>query len=137
MVTDEAAARGERDLVGVLTIEGGTEMLSSAREFVRTRAVPPMGGERLDDLVLVANELVTNALQHGGDGEIRLTIRVDDGGVEMSVASPGDGHATFPTGRAPIRFLDGRGLQIVAALSDEATIVRDGDHVRVVCRFAA
>jgi anti-sigma regulatory factor (Ser/Thr protein kinase) len=72
------------------------------------------------DVVLVVSELLSNAIRHAyplpGD-RLRLAWDVDGSWVEIAVSDGGG--ATLPhAGRAPVSALGGRGLSIVAHLSD-------------------
>lgn len=94
-------------------------VLAEARCAVATRArswsVVAPGGD-LDDLVMVANELLTNALEHARSGAVvRMTLERDT--LEVAVrdrcADPPRRQTFSPTASR------GRGLQVVEALSDE------------------
>jgi anti-sigma regulatory factor (Ser/Thr protein kinase) len=78
------------------------------------------GGWSLDDGLLVASELVTNAVQHsGGEGTQRLDVQVGRraGNLLISVHDPGiSGKAAKPAKDEPSGS-GGRGLQIVERLS--------------------
>jgi anti-sigma regulatory factor (Ser/Thr protein kinase) len=67
----------------------GAGHLAAARAFVRENAADRgLAPDRLDDLVLATNELVTNSLRHGG-GECRLTVWEDETSVVCEVRDPG------------------------------------------------
>lgn len=98
----------------------GEADLSAAREFVREYAAEQtLAPERREDLVLAANEIVTNSIRHGG-GTCRLTMwggatepvvcEVRDAGV---IRDPLVGRLT-PSLTAPA----GRGLWLVNHLCD-------------------
>jgi hypothetical protein len=81
--------------------------------------------ERHDDIAIVVSELLTNALRHGlpasGDSRTRRPIRLgllQPGHCVMcAVADPSKAP---PVPRQPTHFAEtGRGLHIVAALSDQ------------------
>lgn len=97
--------------------------------------------DELDRMLLVLNELVTNALVHSpGGGLCRLTV--DRGSVEVLVTDHGAG----PPRRAVRAAADvpdapswerpgGRGLQIVAAMSDARGLTFAGGRAGVWARW--
>jgi anti-sigma regulatory factor (Ser/Thr protein kinase) len=79
-----------------------------------------LSDRRLEDLVLIANELATNAIRHGGGGG-RLVLWGDDGAVHCQVSDAGPGltdPANAGTRPVPVGAVDGRGLWIARRLSD-------------------
>jgi anti-sigma regulatory factor (Ser/Thr protein kinase) len=95
-----------------------------------------LGDRQRADFVLAVNELVTNAVQHGGgSGDVRLWRTPAALWCEVSDVGPGlpadrrDGHR-LPPARAP----GGRGLWLVHRLCDEVAIATGerGTTVRVV-----
>ncbi|MFC3985599.1 anti-sigma factor RsbA family regulatory protein [Streptosporangium jomthongense] len=101
----------------VLSFGGGE--LARAREFaVGHAARAGLRGERLDDLRLIAGELVANSLDHGG-GRGVLRVWTEGGQVVLDVRDAG--HITDPlAGRGPVD--PGRrracGLLVTNLLSD-------------------
>jgi anti-sigma regulatory factor (Ser/Thr protein kinase) len=103
-----------------------------ARAFLRAASCPVHHSALVQDAMLLTSELVTNSILHGGpplvvavdcDGE-RLKLRVRDGSSDVPsprAAAPGDE--------------SGRGLALVAALSDEWGIdpEPDGKYMWFVC----
>ncbi|TDC37501.1 ATP-binding protein, partial [Actinomadura sp. KC345] len=73
----------------------------------------------IGDVVLMVDELVTNAVVHG-TGPVRLSLRLDG---RRLLAEVGDGNRSAPARPAEPRVLDwseaGRGLLLVAALAAE------------------
>jgi serine/threonine-protein kinase RsbW len=95
-----------------------------ARDVV-TRAVGDLGSVRLDDLLLVVSELVTNAVRHGlHRGPIHLEVRCD-GAVRIEVQDQGEGFErptrTEPRPEFPI---GGFGLTVVGRLATDWGIAR-------------
>ena len=87
------------------------------------RRCPALSPERRDDLVLVVNELATNAIRYGGGGPVNITVTAGDDAVSVRVY---DGVATPPLLRDPDEATeDGRGLRLV----DELTGQRWGHRV--------
>ncbi|GAB2834319.1 hypothetical protein GCM10027073_73430 [Streptomyces chlorus] len=140
----EASARADA------TLSGGPLAPGAARALVRAalaewteRALP--GAERLttragDDAMLVASELVTNAVVHAGT-EVRLSCRLEaeTGALVIEVAdrhpsrSPRDSEPDAPSGESPESTEYGRGLRLVAALSEAWGITyRPGAHTKSV-----
>jgi anti-sigma regulatory factor (Ser/Thr protein kinase) len=81
--------------------------------------------DRRDDIAIVVSELLTNALRHGlpasggthAGWPIRLGLLQPGHCVMCAVADPGK---AAPVPRKPARFAEtGRGLHVVAALSDQ------------------
>lgn len=63
--------------------------LPRARSFLRTRAAGSgLGADTVDDLVLAANEIVTNSLRYGG-GVARLAVWTEDDAVVCEVRDAG------------------------------------------------
>jgi serine phosphatase RsbU (regulator of sigma subunit)/anti-sigma regulatory factor (Ser/Thr protein kinase) len=97
---------------------------AAARRFVeRTLTGVPSDPERLDTVVLLASELVTNAVRHAAaPSELRLRVR--SGRVRLEVHDPSP-HLPAPRGRDS-DAASGRGMLLVAALA-EAWGVERGD----------
>nr|WP_296064030.1 anti-sigma factor RsbA family regulatory protein [uncultured Actinoplanes sp.] len=112
---------------------GDRAELSGVRSFVAAAAAGLLGGDRLDDLVLAANELVTNVMRYTrGDGRIALwtepgllVCQVDDDGPP-----PGPLAGRVPPGLHAAR---GRGLILVNELCDLVRLHRHpgGTSVRL------
>ncbi len=104
-----------RKLTAQLDLPGGVDALATARQVTKAA----LAGWRLgdpqwvDDAVLIADELVANAVRHGG-GCLRLHIHAD--GTSVTIAAL-DGSAIVPRRRDPDSDGD-RGLAIIEALCD-------------------
>jgi anti-sigma regulatory factor (Ser/Thr protein kinase) len=88
--------------------------------------------DAIDDVVLVASELVGNAVRHttaSAQGTLNVTWDVDASGVRVSVGDPSDQPPVART--ADLDQPDGRGLTIVDAVSDEWGVERDERGKRV------
>lgn len=94
-----------------------------------------LGGQRLEDFVLAVNELITNAVRHGG-GHGRLRMWTDGTAVTCEVSDTGLGMASD---QAAIRkrptpgTAGGWGLWLARKLSDEMVVQTgpEGTTVRV------
>ncbi|MDO9379889.1 MAG: ATP-binding protein [Nocardioidaceae bacterium] len=75
----------------------------------------------IDDVLVVASELVSNAIRHGrptSDGTFGVAWRLDGPDLELTVRDAGEHGDSTIAARPPSRIAsDGRGLAIVAALS--------------------
>jgi serine/threonine-protein kinase RsbW len=93
-----------------------------------------------EDLALVVSELVTNSVRHAGlNGGDRIAVELvnSDGAVRLSVHDGGSGFAfSAPNGHDGPPIPGGRGLSIVAALSDDWGIDREADGCTVWCVLA-
>lgn len=99
------------------TLSGDVRAPGHARAFVRDqlsgRAVPE--GVLLDNVLLVVDELVTNAVTAGATS-VGVNLKIDARRLEIVVT---DDAAGWPTPRtASTRDVHGRGLTIVGHLTD-------------------
>ncbi len=84
--------------------------------------------DRRADLLLLVSELVTNSVRHAGlgaDDRIALRASVEAGVLRIEVSDRGPGFRWTYTGRPPPGRSGGRGVWLVAELSDRWGI-RDG-----------
>ncbi|MFD7451371.1 ATP-binding protein [Kitasatospora sp. NPDC059827] len=93
-------------------------------------------GDKVDDLVLIGSELVTNAVVHAcqGDGEVRLYLQEFSGDCRLEVWDP---RFDLPLQKPRLRRFNegGRGIQLVRELSlDFGVVVRRGSGKRVWAR---
>jgi serine/threonine-protein kinase RsbW len=115
--------------------------LAQARAVVRDAARSAgLADERVDDAVLAASELVTNALEHGGGGDVVLSVTEAARSLEVTVSST-TSHTlpTRPLGTTDVSSPRGRGLGIVEVVTDGFNVeVKSGDPgtTTVRCRFA-
>jgi anti-sigma regulatory factor (Ser/Thr protein kinase) len=122
-----------------ITLPRNPSSVAAARRFIEARAAawsfPKPAGELL---ALIGSELVTNAVLHART-ELTLTVELRDHRVRISVKDRSQAPATLRHYRADA--LTGRGLGVVAALSDSwgisaaadgkvvwAELVANGDH---------
>ena len=121
----------------VITLPAGTHSPEAARAFVRVW----LAAWGLDDLQdraqLATSELVTNAVVHVKQS-LALDLDIDDGRVLVAVADRLSEVLEPPTAAPASSSEHGRGLQIVAAVSDEwGTDTLDQGGKVVWCAFAA
>lgn len=72
--------------------------------------------DQVDDVVLMASELFTNAVLHG-DGGVAVSVALDHGNVRVEVTDDGTSSPALPR-PVPPAAITGRGLSIVATLAD-------------------
>jgi anti-sigma regulatory factor (Ser/Thr protein kinase) len=85
------------------------------RRFV-AEVLEANGGCADDAVLLVASELVTNAVRHGaGDAELRVELHGDD--VRIEVVDGGHAELEIPRPVPPPDALGGRGLLLVRDVS--------------------
>jgi serine/threonine-protein kinase RsbW len=109
--------------------------VSVLRHAVASRAGHAgLSGDRLDDFVVAVNELLTNAVRHGG-GAGRVELWREDDAVVCEVSDHGGGLAgAAPADRPPPVQLGGRGLWLAGELTDELVINsgEQGTAVRIL-----
>ncbi|GHF69843.1 magnesium or manganese-dependent protein phosphatase [Streptomyces mashuensis] len=112
------------------------EALSAARHMIRA-AVRAWGArERSDEIELVADELVTNALLHT-DGPAVVTIRMLTGPQTRVRVEVEDRSSVLPRRREPGESgVSGRGLLLVDRLADVWGVEPRGTGKSVWCEFA-
>lgn len=113
----------------------GTEGLSAFRRATREMLVADfdVSADTADDVILALSELITNASEHAGVAEIPVTIHVTPTAVTIDVSYPDD--APIPdVGPMPGASAGrGRGLAIVAAVSDAFTTTWNEGLTSIAC----
>jgi anti-sigma regulatory factor (Ser/Thr protein kinase) len=95
-----------------------------ARRFLKAAACPEHHSALVDDAMVLASELVTNSVLHGGPP---LIVAVECDGTFLQVRVR-DGSPALPTPRAAAQGDEnGRGLALVAAMSDDWGVEPDAD----------
>ena len=124
--------------IGTPTPDGQASRVRRARDFTASTLHKWGVAGRCDDIAIVVSELVTNALQHARPASrhthtgwpIQLGLLHPEHRVMCAVA---DASQAVPVPREP-DFLDetGRGLQVIAALSDQWGYTTSGDMGKVI-----
>jgi anti-sigma regulatory factor (Ser/Thr protein kinase) len=122
---------------GLLTRSFDAAAVRDLRHAVaRCAARAGLAGSALDDFVLAVNELMTNAVRHGG-GLGRLRLWIADGGLVCEVTDEGGGitDAWVDGRRRPAPHVPGGwGLWLARELSRTMTVVtgESGTAVRII-----
>ncbi len=121
-----------------LTVHFGLDSLYELRSSVAAHASAlGLDGDRLSHLLVVATELATNAVRHGG-GSGTLRLWSAGGAIYCQVSDGGSGIAdphtagTMPT---PITREGSRGLWMARQLSDDMRIANNHPGSAVTVRF--
>ncbi|MER7049770.1 SpoIIE family protein phosphatase [Streptomyces jumonjinensis] len=110
--------------------------LRSARHMIRSAVRAWGAGERTDEIVLAADELITNALMHTDGGAI-ATVRVLTGAERRLRVEVEDRSSALPRRReAGEEGVSGRGLLLVDRLADTWGVESRGTGKCVWCEFA-
>lgn len=114
---------------------GDPEALTESRHMIRA-AVRTWGvGDRSDEIELVADELITNALMHT-EGAAIVTLRVLTGTEHRLRVEVEDSSSALPRRReAGDSGVSGRGLLLVDLLADEWGVEARGGGKCVWCEF--
>ncbi|MEV0911391.1 SpoIIE family protein phosphatase [Streptomyces hokutonensis] len=114
---------------------GDSEALTEARHMIRA-AVRAWGGrDRADEVELVADELITNALMHT-EGSAIVTLRVLNGPDRRLRVEVEDSSSALPRRReAGEDGVSGRGLLLVDLLTDVWGVEARGSGKCVWCEF--
>lgn len=124
-----------RTSVTLTALVTGIEGLSEFRRATREMLVADfnVAVDTADDVILALSELITNASEHAGAAEIPVTIHVTPTAVTIDVSYPDD--APIPdVGEMPEAAAGrGRGLAIVAAVSDAFTTTWNEGLTSIAC----
>lgn len=107
-----------------LYLESNPEMVTAARRFVRERLSSWEATEYLDAALLIASELVTNAILHARTS-IELKLIVEDSTLRIEVY---DENPRLPAlAPCPPEATSGRGLALVTNLAETWGMENRGD----------
>ncbi|MBT2370138.1 SpoIIE family protein phosphatase [Streptomyces sp. ISL-10] len=111
------------------------EALRSARHMVRAAVLAWGARERVDEVELAADEMITNALLHT-DGGAFVTVRVLSGSERRLRIEVEDGSSALPRRRdAGESGVSGRGLMLIDRLSECWGVESRGSGKCVWCEF--
>ncbi|MFC5958718.1 SpoIIE family protein phosphatase [Streptomyces pratens] len=115
---------------------GDPEALTEARRMIRAGVGAWGAGNRTDEIELVADELITNALMHT-EGSAVVTLRVLTSGERRLRVEVADSSSALPRRReAGETGVSGRGLLLVEVLADEWGVEARGGGKCVWCEFS-
>ncbi|MFD8424826.1 SpoIIE family protein phosphatase [Streptomyces sp. NPDC059466] len=114
---------------------GDSEALTEARHMIRVAVRAWGAAERADEIELVADELITNALMHT-EGPAIVTLRVLSGPDRRLRVEVEDSSSALPRRReAGVSGVSGRGLLLVDRLADVWGVEARGGGKCVWCEF--
>ena len=105
-----------------------------AREQVVAIAEPFVATTRIADLRLVISEVITNAVRHGGEGDMLVAVTPKQGYLCVQVTDTGDGFAPRPRAFEPDDD-GGFGLFLVERLTRRWGLTRENSNTRVWFEF--
>jgi anti-sigma regulatory factor (Ser/Thr protein kinase) len=105
-----------------------------ARERVIELAEPFVDDGRIADLRLVISEVITNAVRHGGNGDMLVAVTPKQGYLCVQVTDTGDGFAPRPRAFEPDDD-GGFGLFLVERLTRRWGLTREDSNTRVWFEF--
>ena len=116
------------------TVAPKPHAVAQARERVVELAEPYVDGRRLADLRLVISEVITNAVRHGGEGDMLVAVTPKAGYLCVQVTDTGDGFAPRPRAYAPDED-GGFGLFLIERLTRRWGLTREDSNTRVWFEF--
>jgi anti-sigma regulatory factor (Ser/Thr protein kinase) len=128
---EAATRRSERE---TFRVAPEPQSVPQARERVIELAEPFVAASRIADLRLVISEVITNAVRHGGDGEMVVAVTPKQGYLCVQVTDTGDGFAPRPRAFEPDDD-GGFGLFLVERLTRRWGLTREDGKTRVWFEF--
>ena len=116
------------------TVRPEPHSVPQARERVIELAEPFVEGERIADLRLVLSEVITNAVRHGGEGDMLVAVTPKPGYLCVQVTDTGDGFAPRPRAFEPDDD-GGFGLFLIERLTRRWGLTRENSNTRVWFEF--
>jgi anti-sigma regulatory factor (Ser/Thr protein kinase) len=116
------------------TVRPEPHSVPRARERVIALAEPFVDDARIADLRLVISEVITNAVRHGGDGDVLVGVMPKPGYLCVQVTDTGDGFAPRPRAFEPDDD-GGFGLFLVERLTRRWGLTRENSNTRVWFEF--
>jgi anti-sigma regulatory factor (Ser/Thr protein kinase) len=110
------------------------QAVAEARERVMALAEPFVDNGRMPDLRLVISEVITNAVRHGGEGELLVAVTPKQEFLCVQVTDTGDGFAPRPRAYAPDED-GGFGLFLIERLTRRWGLTREDSNTRVWFEF--
>lgn len=95
-----------------------SDQIPRARALVRSTVRSWGADAHIDDVLLVASELFTNAVLHG-EGKVELILERLPGAVRLEVVDGGHPQVQVPLSPVEPAQFSGRGLAIVAKVAKE------------------
>lgn len=112
--------------VSRVELEADLAEVAVARRFVRA-SLQDIGADVNADAQLIASELVTNAVEHGGGSSVVVELRRRDAEVDVTVESVGPSPSVGEVEDWRVAAPDevsGRGLGIISNLADRVAVRR-------------
>jgi anti-sigma regulatory factor (Ser/Thr protein kinase) len=116
------------------TLAPQPQAVAAARERVMALARPFVDQGRMPDLRLVISEVITNAVRHGGDGDLLVAVTPRQEFLCVQVTDTGDGFAPRPRAYAPDED-GGFGLFLIERLTRRWGLTREDSNTRVWFEF--
>jgi anti-sigma regulatory factor (Ser/Thr protein kinase) len=116
------------------TLAPAPHAVAEARERVMALAEPWVDPARLPDLRLVISEVITNAVRHGGEGDLLIAVTPKQAFLCVQVTDTGDGFAPRPRAYAPDED-GGFGLFLIEQLTRRWGLTREDSNTRVWFEF--